>query len=203
MKPSSVLRLAVPWGLLLLTGAGARADAINTTPINWGYSWTGGIQDSSGKVSLGVPVSGNLTGPGNFGLSVPLNVSSTDSSSTKIDDRYSLVLSINDNSSSLPGAVTFTGSLLGSVSSGSSSLHAVPDIPVTQQLHLGHDLYNVTFAGFVPPTNGNKTAGEFLFDVRVHHNPEPASLALAGLCLPGLGLTLWRKRRLAATTPVL
>jgi hypothetical protein len=112
------------------------------------------------------------------------------------DAPFALVLHIDDKASGISGAVTFSGVLNGNIWATGSSLQSTLTSSPTQQLWLGHHIYDVSFASFKPPAgNGLGNYGRFAFDVSVHHNPEPSSLVLAGIGAPLFGVVLRRRRQ--------
>src|SRR5205823_12934093 len=111
------------------------------------------------------------------------------------DVPFTLMLFIHDKQNGLDGALTFSGFFEGRLSSTSAAVHYDLLSPRTQTLHLGHDVYEVTLNRYAPPGVPRSTAlGAFGAFVRVHHNPEPASLVLAALAAPLAGLPLLRRR---------
>jgi hypothetical protein len=102
---------------------------------------------------------------------------------------------IRDDASGQSGSLTFNTTLTGMVSKDGAWLGVVPNGPTTQQLHLGHYFYTVTIDPFQAPADPSSFGGHVAFDIKVHHNPEPSSLILAGLGLSFAGFVHRRQRR--------
>jgi hypothetical protein len=205
MKRAAVFCLAA--ACFLWAGVAAQASEINSDTITWGSSIT-----ASPRLNwVGGPGNGVLFMPGTgFSVNQSAPFTSTDLS-TKLfafssasignpqqvkDAPFSLVMNVTDLKSGISGAVTFTGTLDGKIWSSGSTLTATFNSAMDQQLHLGHDIYNVAFESFVPPSgNGPNEFGSFVFDVSVHHNPEPSSLVLAAIGVPLFGMIRRRRRK--------
>jgi hypothetical protein len=102
---------------------------------------------------------------------------------------------VQDVASGKTGTLTFKGILNGSISPQSSQLTAYITPPNIATLHLGQHLYHVSVNTYVPlglPSDPPASVGA---NLAVAHNPEPSTLLLVAFGLPGLGLTLWRRRR--------
>jgi hypothetical protein len=203
MSRSTTLRLAA-LAFVLSAAPAARADL-----IGWSYDWSysasniqaNGDPGDRGHIHL------RPDGPHHvFGSTDIAAVNLQAFSSAKPSDPahfnnapYSLILFIRDDESKLLGAVTFTGELNGTLSKSSASIRNTFTSPLTQTLHLGHHIYEVTIGAFTPPgVPGSKDFGSISAHVTVRHNPEPAALALAAVGLPFAALALRRRRRAPA-----
>jgi hypothetical protein len=102
---------------------------------------------------------------------------------------------IRDDKSGQSGSATFDFMLYGALSSKAAWLSLIPQGATTQTLHLGSYYYTISVDPFRTPADPGLVAGWLLFDVTVRHNPEPASLLLAGLGASLLGVARWRKRK--------
>jgi hypothetical protein len=185
----------------------ARASQIDSSNINWGYRFSA----SPALTPIGTGADRGvvfLTGSGasNQMQSAPyaatpistsvwtLSNASSDSPQQVAGAPFALVLNIHDKASGITGAVTFTGDLNGNLWKSGSTLQPTFNSPLTESLHLGHDIYDVSFKSFTPPS-GNGSPGQFVFNVTAHHNPEPSSLVLAAIGAPLFSLALRRRRR--------
>ncbi len=114
---------------------------------------------------------------------------------------FSLTFDIHDGS--VPGEITFTGLLFGTLTKdGSGNETSSLDIewlgPTTKSLDLDHHVYSLSISGWTRTGTfpDGYAVGGVTVDVKVTHNPEPAGLVLAVLALPAFGLSwLWKKRK--------
>jgi hypothetical protein len=115
------------------------------------------------------------------------------------DRPFRFTLSIRDKTYNVLGTATFSGVFDGTLSRSNANLHVDFTSPTLRTLHLGHDLYNIS-VGQVSLGAPGGPAGAIGVTIATHHNPEPASLLLAALALPALGLARypWRRARRAA-----
>jgi hypothetical protein len=193
--------LAAAIALCLFTAAQARADF---SP--WDYNWTPSVSvmnsDVPGQASI---MLSNEPGGSASGSSyiVATNIktsSSADPSApgTFTNAPYSLSLAIFDKASGKAGGVTFSGTLNGAVSSGSSILMNTFTSPDTQSVQIGNHVYTVKIGPFAPPGPPSATiAGSIsaLATVTVADAPEPSTLVLAGMGLSMFGGWWWKRRR--------
>jgi hypothetical protein len=200
MNRSTTLRFAA-LALLLLARSPARADL-----IGWSYDWSysagnvkaNGDPDDRGHIQLRADGPHHVVGSSDIAavnLQTFSGAKPTDPAHFK-DAPYSLILFIRDDQSHLLGAVTFTGEFNGTLSKSSASIHNTFTSPLTQTLHLGHYIYDITLEAFSPPgIPSSKALGTITAHVNVHHNPEPSGLVLAAAGLPVAALALRRRRR--------
>jgi hypothetical protein len=192
-------RCAVAWILVLLMGSQVRADH-----IEWTSYW----------IANPTAVKANDPGDGSIRFSYDQKVQHlTDSSSIILanlrtisnrpasnpahftDAPFDLILFIHDTASNLLGAMTFTGVFNGSLSKGNASIAVRWTGPETQTLHLGQHLFTVSLNPVTPPgPPDSSNLGSISANVKVMHNPEPASMILALLGAPLLA-TCWRLRQ--------
>jgi hypothetical protein len=203
MTRFSALCPLAAFAVVLLAGSAARADL-----IGWTERWAAGpsfiAADAKSRAGyLQLDASGGLPqawfGPKRLVAATLRAFSPSDPfHPAHFTARpFSLVLFIRDWASRIPGALTFSGLLDGTASFARPDIHVRWTSPLSQRLHLGHYIYTATVnysSPTGPPWDG---AGVFTADVRVSHNPEPASVVLAALAAPALGLALWRRRRAA------
>jgi hypothetical protein len=185
--------------LLLLAGSPARADL-----IAWGEYWSVGphVVWAKGPGNSRLVLSGEEAQHQMLGSSevVAANVRAfSDAPATRpqtLAAPFSLILFIRDKATGLLGALTFTGTFNGTLSSKSAAVTLNPTSPASQTLHLGHHLYKVSLDQFSPPgPPGSHSAGAISAHVAVQNNPEPSSLILAALGVPLLGIPLYRGRK--------
>jgi hypothetical protein len=108
---------------------------------------------------------------------------------------FRLIQFIRDEESGVTGSLTFSGDITGTFSPQNAGLTVRITSPLSQTLHLGHHLFTVTIDQITQPGLPGDPPGSISAHVTVKHNPEPSSLVLAALGVPGLGLTFWRRRR--------
>jgi hypothetical protein len=101
-------------------------------------------------------------------------------------------------SGSQEGHASFDFLLTGSISASAAYLGVIPTGATSHRLHLNHYYFDITVDPFHTPAEPRPLGGWLTFDVKVHPNPEPSSLLLAGIGLPALGMVLRRRRRKAA-----
>jgi hypothetical protein len=195
-------RLAALAIALCLFGAGqARADF---TP--WDYNWTPSASvlqsDVPGQASIlfSNEPGGSAQGTTSVVAANLKTSSSADPSApgTFTNAPYSLSLAILDKASGKAGNLTFSGTLNGAVSSGSSILTNTYTSPETQSVQVGNHVYSVKIGPFAPPgppsanISGSIAA---MATVTVADAPEPSTLALAGMGLSMFGGWWWKRRR--------
>jgi hypothetical protein len=197
--------------LLLLTNTSARADLI------WGYNW----EPSTAKVLANGGGSGYLkltdepaktaTDSSN---TVVTNLQAVSTAPFNTPDLFnkapvSFSLQLQDLASKATGTLTFSGTFSGIISGNYSNVQFAPTSPMSETATLGGNKYTVTLGNYTPPgPPGAVNSGSLNAFVTVapvsggggggghtSGTPEPATLSLACLALPFVGLCGWRKRR--------
>ena len=203
MRCSTTCAYVISGLALLSAGSSARADFIKwhfstaVTPQlvhsnNHHFGWvhltaTGGVAFGSTQLVLA-----NL-----FSVSGALGPAAPDAYSRR---PFKITLSITDMASNVTGKAIFNGLIDGSASLFGSLLKIHLTSPPQQRLHLGRHIYDIKLDTITPPGPPNgPTIGSFGATVLVSHNPEPASVVLAGVGALTLGLAAWRRRRRLAS----
>lgn len=202
-----------------LFGANSAVRASQITPLppvpvgfNWGYQFKSAGHElnfvTSGKAFGAIILPG--TG-GSDAMNTASGVSNTISTpvygfSTATaaqpqavsDLPFAINIKLTDKASGLSEYVSFGGALNGNLWSNGSTLTPTFNGPLSKSVDIAHHLFTVTFNSFTPPT-GFDHPGQFSFDVKVNHNPEPSTLVLAGIGAPLFGFALRRRRQMART----
>jgi hypothetical protein len=194
--------------LLLLANTSARASL-----ISWSYNWEPSATKvfanagGSGYLSLTDEPSHSATGPSN---TVVTNIHTVSTAAFNTPDTFnkapvSFALQITDTASGATGSVTFSGSFSGTISGNNANVALTITSPHSETLTLGGNTYTVTIGTYTPPgPPAASNAGSLNALVTMtagsgsgHTSgvPEPSTLALAGLALPWVGLSGWRRRR--------
>ena len=194
--------------LLLLTNSSARADL-----LSWGYNWTPSASQvsanagGSGYISLTDTPSMAASGASN---TVVTNLHTFSTASATSPDTFnnanvSFTLQLKDLASGATGSLTFSGAFTGTITADSSNVQLTFTSPTTESLSLGGNTYTVTMGTYTPPgPPGASNAGSLNAFVSVapaggtgtiSSVPEPSTFVLAGLALPWVGLSGWRRRR--------
>jgi hypothetical protein len=188
---------------LLSAGSAARASTISSSEFSWGYRFVPSGHDTyliASNHAVGIVSLADLGHNDHMltasGVTADIHTgvwafsTASASNAQKVDVPFTLNLRLTDHASGLSGYVTFSGDLRGNLWKGGSTFTS----PLTLPVDINHHDYTVTFESFTAP-QGLGHPGQFVFDVSVHHNPEPSTLVLAGIGAPFLGLTLRSRRR--------
>jgi hypothetical protein len=196
--------------LLLVANASSRADII------WGYNW----EPSSSQINA------NSGGPGYLKLTDEPANSATGSSNTVVTNiqavstapssnpatftnvPVSFALQLTDTASSKTDNLTFSGAFNGYITANSANVQLNFTSPTSSTVTLGGNTYAVMVGTYTPPgPPGAVNAGSlnaFVTVTPVNGGgggiagvPEPASMTLACLAFPFVGLCAWRRRRAA------
>jgi hypothetical protein len=197
---------AASFGLLLL------ALPALAGPITWNYHWTDSPAiinaDNQGTGGIALTAMAPGIGPANGVIKATiLNVFGSAPASAPdhyTNGKYSLVLHLTDAASNASGDLTWTGAFNGTANINLASISNTFTSPMTQQLTLGGNLYQVTIGPYVAPLTATNVLGEIDATVSVgsaptnqppptSNTPEPTTLVLAVLGLGFGGLTVWRK----------
>jgi len=194
--------------LLLLANSSARADL-----ISWGYNWepstlkVAANAGGSGYLSLTDEPSNSATGSSN---TVVTNLHAFSTAAYNTPDTFnqapvSFTLQLTDSASHTSGSLTFSGYFSGTITGNSSNVQLTMTSPTTESLTLGGNTYTVSIGTYTPPgPPGASNAGSLNAFVSVapasgtgtiSSVPEPSTFVLAGLALPWVGLSGWRRRR--------
>jgi hypothetical protein len=181
--------------------------------IPWSYNWEANATKiaadggGSGFLTLTDQPSQPASGPSNTLTTDVTKLQAFSTATTSNPDTfthadYSFTLHLQDTASKAMGDLKFTGFFSGTLSANSADIKLNSTSPTTQHITLGGNVFTVSLGTFSPPgAPGSPNAGSLQAVVSVaasdptSSTPEPASLLLAGLALPCLGLTTWRQRR--------
>jgi hypothetical protein len=195
--------------LLFLANTSARADLI------WSYNW----EPSTGKVLANGGGSGYLkltdepaktvTGSSN---TVVTNIQAVSTAAFNTPDVFnkapaSFSLQLQDVASKATDTLKFSGSFSGIISGNFANVQLAFTSPMSETVTLGGNKYTVAIGTYTPPgPPGAVNSGSLNAIVTVtpasggggghgSGTPEPATLSLACLALPFVGLCCWRKRK--------
>ena len=217
MAKISVRLLATALAVWLAGASAARAEF-----MGWTYSFDdSGLTinpnagQASGSIGIALPPGGSATTAiPNIILAASTSALGTPASAADqfVNAAYFVTLTITDAATSKSHDFTFHGQLNGSLTASNFQIaNTFTDGPSQNSTLAGHD-YHVTVGPFaLSPTTGAGTIG---FAVQVNDPtvqgqpsgspppppppssaPEPASLLLACLALPALGLRAWKRKR--------
>lgn len=194
--------------LLLLTNTSARADLI------WSYNWepsTGKVYANgggSGYLKLTDEPSHTATGSSN---TVVTNIQAVSTAPYNTPDTFnkapvSFALQLQDLASKATDTLTFSGQFSGIMSGNYSNVQFALTSPMSETVTLGGNKFTVAIGTYTPPgPPGVVNSGSLNALVTVTPSsgggggiastPEPATLSLACLAFPFVGLCGWRKRK--------
>ena len=201
---------------LLFVATSVRADA-----IQWSYSWSrqplSVASDGSGTGGISLTLA-PTTGDADI---TAVNLSTFSSAPLGTTDTFthslfSLGLSIKDTASGNSDTTNFKGEFDGTLTPTKAGITATYD-QTPHKLTIGKHLYTVSLTTYTAPgIPDSPTVGSIMAHVSatdaatgggistggggtisLKEVPEPASLLLAGLASPALGLIFWRRRAAA------
>jgi hypothetical protein len=213
---------AAALALLLVVGAGARADQISPDQVQWTYNFTPGAPAvlADGNPSAGVTFTNEptKTATGSSDV-VATNLRVFSAASAQAPDvlssngAYSLALTLTSvqNGQTFTQSFTFFGKLAGTFSADNSNVTNVFNTLGVHTLTLGAYSFAVQLVAYTPPGPPDQSnAGSISAHVTVstpnggggpQNSPEPSTILLSSLGLTFLGGAAWRKRRLARRQP--
>lgn len=192
---------------LLFVSNSARADII------WGYNWTPSTTKvlanggGSGYLTLTNEPSNSATGSSNTVVTNIQAVSTANWSSPDVFNNapVSFALKLTDTSSSASANLTFSGAFNGTITANSANVQLNFSGTTSATVTLGGNTYAVMVGTYTPPgPPGAANSGSLNAFVTVtpvngggHTSgvPEPASMTLACLAFPFVGLCAWRRRK--------
>jgi hypothetical protein len=195
--------------LLFLTNTSARADL-----IAWGYNWepstskvvANGI--GSGYLKLTDEPAKTATGSSNTVITNIQAVSTAPFNTPDIFNKapVSFSLQLQDLTSKATDTLTFSGHFSGIISRNFANVQLAFTSPMSETVTLGGNKYTVAIGTYTPPgPPGAQNSGSLNAFVTVTRGsggggvisatPEPATLSLACLAFPFVGLCGWRKRK--------
>src|SRR5579875_1545451 len=194
------------------------ADAVARADVSWSYNWTpvpsqvNAASGGPGYLTLTNEPGGSATGSSNtvitniqaFSTAPPSNPAVFDSTST-----VSFNLQLEDLASHMSDKLTFSGYFSGTLTAESSNIQLKFVSPTSETLTLGGNTYAVMVGTFTPPgppkDNNSGSLNAFVTVTALNSGggtisggsgtPEPATLTLACLAFPFVGLYGWRRRR--------
>jgi hypothetical protein len=182
--------------LLGLAAPAARADFL---PPVWTYATASNpsVIAPDGSTGPAVVIQGHAGLGGSDIIAATFRTFSNDGAATNIGPTP-FTETIFLRSGGHTAQATFDFLLSGSISSSAAYLAVVPTGKTTQTVHLNQFFFDITVDPFHTPANPQPLGGWQSFTVHTHHNPEPASLLLAGIGVPVVAVFLRRRSRPAS-----
>jgi hypothetical protein len=182
------------------------AGAARASNISWSYQFVSSGHDTNiitsnhafGVVGLPGNGSGHLTTAAGATTDISTKIWSFSTASKShpqtVNIPFAIDLKITDKASGLSEFVSFGGTLSGSIWNNGSNLKPTFSMPPNASVDIDHHLFTVAFESFKSP-GGPGHPGNFTFDVKASHNPEPSTFVLAAIGVPFFGMALRRRRR--------
>jgi hypothetical protein len=202
--------------LLLLTGVSARAD------VSWSYNWAPSATQINanaggpGYLTLTNEPGGSATGNSNTVVTNIQAYSTATSSNPAVFNNVpiSFALQLTDAASGTSDTLKFSGYFSGNITATSSNVQLTFTSPMSETVTVGQNTYAVMVGTYTPPgppgevNSGSLNAFVTVTSLGGGHTggtgggtsggtgtPEPATLTLACLAFPFVGLYGWRRRR--------
>jgi hypothetical protein len=208
-------------GLFLAAAAAAPAAPVEPPPATWKHSWIRGqiaVAPTAGLGSISFTDQAELTATGASQVIGSIVTPAVSDSTTEPDVYtgvgFSLTLNLVDELTGGSGAITFNGTLSGTISAGGTLIDfAFSNLEETASFTSGSgdDMKQVDYSVTVQSSTIGQVGGapgniQFLVTPTVRQGgdgdpdpdpsdaPEPSTMVLAGLGLAGLGLAKLRRR---------
>jgi hypothetical protein len=199
--------------LVLLFGAGVRADPLTPETVQWTYNFTPGAPavTADGNPNAGVSFTNEKpkTATGSSDI-VATNLRVFSASPGNTPDKMTgshgaytltLVLTETENGNTTTQTLHFTGTLSGKLSADNANIGNVFGSNNIQTVSLGSFNFTVAMTSYTPPGPPDQVqAGAISAHVTVSsltptQVPEPSTMLLSALGLSFLSGAAWRKRR--------